>query len=153
MINNGTIFLSDLEFISDWFHRGLMPAEDVPVLELAVLPGVGQTNELIYWWNVTNQDRSGTLFLQIYFDQPGLVSTGDMPDIVQVKFNDPLLFLGTNGRIIDTETRVVKKTLSRQIEPGFGEKFQNVMDAVSIGSRAAVAGTIAMNIVIVGALN
>ena len=44
MINNGTIFMSDLDFLEDWFHRRLLPNQDVPVLELAMIPGAGQQN-------------------------------------------------------------------------------------------------------------
>jgi len=51
--------------------------------------------------------------VQIYFDKPEIVSTGYTPDILKVKFNDPMLFFGVNGLVLDRETRLIEKSLRR----------------------------------------
>jgi len=57
MVNNGTIYLSDLNRLGN-FKRELSylkEAEQFPVLELEVIPGSGQNGkDLTFTWNATN---------------------------------------------------------------------------------------------------
>lgn len=63
MINNGTIYLSDLQKMGnsrllselDWDRK----AEQFPVLSFSIIPGDGQNaKDLGFTWNVTNQTSS-----------------------------------------------------------------------------------------------
>ena len=54
MINNGTIFLSDLQ----GYGRELrLRPDDIPVLQVEVIPGIeSNATELSFVWNVTKQE-------------------------------------------------------------------------------------------------
>ena len=63
MINNGTIYLSDMQKLgntrllgtTDWDSK----ADQFPVLSLSVIPGDGQNlKDLSFTWNITNQTSS-----------------------------------------------------------------------------------------------
>ena len=71
------------------------------------MPGEGQEiDHLGFSWNATYQ-RAKELKIQIHFDSPEAVSTGQTPDRIQVRFNDPVLFYGQSGKLIDDSSRVI----------------------------------------------
>jgi hypothetical protein len=85
MINNGTLYLSDLEFLPPPLpplrslqHRELPLKNEkkVPVLTVEVLPGSDESNStaLSFVWNVT-QETPKDMTIQLYFDEPLVVSS------------------------------------------------------------------------------
>lgn len=87
-----------------------------------MIPGLDQVNDLNFTWNVTKQNTE-ELEVHLYFANPELVSTGSTPDEMVLTFNEPLLFLGVNGLMISSETRVLRRTLLKQISMEAGEKI------------------------------
>ena len=81
MINNGTIFLDDLETKRELHERGLGVTTTVrkkkkayPVLSVEVVPGLDSSAaDLQFAWNVTQQEAQ-SLHVQLYFDTPMKVS-------------------------------------------------------------------------------
>jgi hypothetical protein len=116
MVNNGTIYMNELQMLGD-YKRELIwqrEADQRPCLELQIIPGEGQNPKLLnFTWNATVQDYE-FIDIQVYFDNPEVVSTGFEPDKLRVRFNDPMLFLGVNGHVIDKQTRVIEKFFKRQ---------------------------------------
>jgi len=50
-------------------------------------------------WNVTSETET-RLAIQLYFDEPLMVSTEPFPDSLRVTFNDPSIFIGKNGLVM-----------------------------------------------------
>ena len=158
MINNGTIYLSDLQKmgnvrllgVKDWDSK----ADQFPVLSLSIIPGQGQNEkDLGFTWYVTNQ-TSSELEIQVQFNNPWYVSSGYSPDKMLIKFNDPMLFLGKNGFLIDRNQRVIEKVIKRQSyqSPALAMMDKTIKTAAVAGKVALVSNFIA-NIFVSGALN
>lgn len=84
MINNGTIYLDDIEGYRDNGRQlGISSIKDpnkkrLPVLAVEVIPGIqSKAEDLTFRWNVTQQD-SKALRVQLYFDYPLNVSANDV---------------------------------------------------------------------------
>jgi len=76
MINNGTIYLDDLQVKSR--ELAVTTAKRarirVPVLSVEVIPGLeSNATELSFRWNVTMQ-QARIMNIQLYFDNPMIVS-------------------------------------------------------------------------------
>jgi hypothetical protein len=107
---------------------------------------------LTFTWNATNQTY-GELQINILFDKPEIVSTGYSPDKLKVRFNDPMLFLGVNGMVIDKDTRVIEKNLRRQVGNGFDKDLISAADAATTLAKAVVISSLIINILVSGILN
>jgi hypothetical protein len=123
------------------------------VLELNVLPGIGQdASKLTYSWNAT-QMTTGDINIQVYFDNPEIVSMAQTPDKLQLKFNDPLLFLGTNGKVIEANSRVITKALIPQSANGFDAALASATNSAKSIAQAVLVSNLVLNIFLSAALN
>lgn len=78
---------------------------------------------------------------------------GLTPDRLRVRFNDPLLFLGLNGKLIDEETRIIEKNMKRQIGVDWGEIFDESITAATVVTQTVMISNMILNIFLVGAMN
>lgn len=90
MINNGTIFMDELDMYYD--HRILRSHDEnrdrIPVLTVEVLPGFESSAEdLTFRWNVTAEDKR-TMYIQLYFDKPLVVSSNVVSLLLSFIFID-----------------------------------------------------------------
>ena len=90
MINNGTIFLDELDMYYD--HRILRSHDEnrdrIPVLTVEVLPGYeSRAEDLTFRWNVTAEDKR-TMYIQLYFDKPLAVSSNVVSLLLSCIFID-----------------------------------------------------------------
>ena len=53
--------------------------------------------------------------IQLYFENPLMVSANVIPDKVRLTFNDPTLFMGMNGLIMKRDSEIIEKYLIQQI--------------------------------------
>ena len=65
---------------------------------------------------------------------------------MKLTFNDPSLFIGLNGMLMDAESQVIERTLPSQINPsGF---MSAASEFVKQSTTAIVAGNFALNILL-----
>lgn len=106
---------------------------------------------LNFTWNATMQDYD-YIDIQVYFDYPEVVSTGYKPDKLRVRFNDPMLFLGVNGHVIDKSTRVIEKQFRRQAARNIKVEHE-IWQMTKTIAQVAMISNIVLNIFISAALN
>ena len=67
-----------------------------------------------FTWNVTALSER-QLEINLYFDNPIMVSSNPIPDKVRMTFNDPSLFIGINGITMENTAMVVERYLPAQV--------------------------------------
>jgi len=161
MINNGTIYLDDLQLKSRELAVTTSSKKNkikVPVLSVEVIPGLeSNATALSFVWNVTTQE-SRQMDIQMYFDNPLVVSQNavsfsclrlnlnlfKIPDKVRVTFNDPNLFIATNGMTMST--KVMEKYLPSQVNIGSSTGAASAMQTAASASKSVVIANFVFNL-------
>ena len=82
---------------------------------MEVIPGEeSDVTFLGFTWNVTALSER-QLEINLYFDNPIMVSSNPIPDKVRMTFNDPSLFIGINGITMENTAMVVERYLPAQV--------------------------------------
>ena len=83
----------------------------VPILEAEIIASADtDPRNLNFTWNVTKMNNK-TMELQFYFETPELISQSVRPEELEIRFNDPLMFMSIEGLILSREGTKIKKRL------------------------------------------
>ena len=123
MIHGGVMYLSDLLIPSiddstaastEGVKRQLQKsaAEKIPVLQVRILPGAdSDPADLGFTWNVTMRENNKEMKVQVYYDFPEKVSAHPDPDRLEIRFNDPNLFISKNFKTIGPKEQILVEVI------------------------------------------
>lgn len=90
-----------------------------------MLPGPdSDPSDLGFMWNVTMQDNN-ELTVQVYYDFPEKISQHAEPDRLEIRFNDPNLFIGKDYKTMSTQEQILVSVIPPQVK---ADSFQLKID-------------------------
>jgi len=103
LINNGTVIPNENSKKRSLAITTNSNKQTLPAFQVEVHAGVDSNPEdLQFTWNVTKETKD-ELHVQLYFENPLLVSVNSDKDNITVTFNDPGLFTGMNGLLMSEQ--------------------------------------------------
>lgn len=87
-------------------------AKKIPVLQVRILPGAdSDPADLGFTWNVTMKENNREMKVQVYYDNPEKVSSHPDPDRLEIRFNDPNLFVSKNFKTMGTKEQILVEVI------------------------------------------
>jgi len=103
LINNGTVIANASSTKRSLAIKTFSNKQTLPSFQVELHAGVDSNPEdLRFTWNVT-VEKKDELHVQLYFENPSLVSAHTDKDNITVTFNDPELFIGMNGLLMSEQ--------------------------------------------------